>query len=161
MHFSASFHRRPTLQEVHSSRREASKRLTFDLSKIPDWSKANLVLFNASKTQFLHLYTRHNLPNNYLLFFNDTQLSPSSTLNFLGLSITYNLNWKLHISLAETASMKLGVPSRLRQFSSPPQLLTLYRGLIRPCMEYASHVSGGSTHTWWNENLFVLPTPLL
>ena len=43
--------------------------------------------------------------------------------------------------------MKLGVLSRLRQFYSPPQLLTLYRGLIRPCMEYASHVWGGSTHT--------------
>ena len=43
--------------------------------------------------------------------------------------------------------MKLGVLSHLRQFYSPPQLLTLYRGLIRPCMEYASHVWGGSTHT--------------
>ena len=85
----------------------------------------------------------------YPLFFNDTQLSPSPTLNILGLSfVICNLNWKLHISsLAKTASMKLGVLSRLRQFYSPPQLLTLYRGLIRPCMEYVSHVWGGSTHT--------------
>ena len=105
-------------------------------------------MFNASKTQFLHLSTRHNLPDNYPLFFNDTQLSPSSTLNILGLSFTKNLNWKFHISsLAKTASMKLGVLCRLRQFFSPYQLLTLYRGLIRPCMEYASHVWGGSTHT--------------
>ena len=43
--------------------------------------------------------------------------------------------------------MKLGVLNRLRQFFSPPHLLTLYRGLIRPCMEYASHVWGGSIHT--------------
>ena len=107
LHFSTSFHRRPTLQEVHSSRREASERLTSDLSRISDWGKANHVLFNASKTQFLHLSTRHNLPNNYPLFFNDTQLSPSPTLNILGLSFTSNLNWKLHISsLAKTASMK-------------------------------------------------------
>ena len=47
LHFSTSFHRRPTLQEVHSSRREASERLTSDLSKISDWGKANLVLFNS------------------------------------------------------------------------------------------------------------------
>ena len=53
LHFSASFHRPPTLQEVHSSCREASERLTSDLSKISDWGKANHVLFNASKTQFL------------------------------------------------------------------------------------------------------------
>ena len=43
--------------------------------------------------------------------------------------------------------MKLGVLSCLWQFFSPPQLLTLYRSLICPCMEYASHVWGGSTHT--------------
>ena len=73
---------------------------------------------------------------------------PFSYMNILVLSFTCNLNWKLHIfSLAKTASMKLGVLSRLYQFYSSPQLLTLYRGLICPCMEYASHVWGGSTHT--------------
>lgn len=39
-------------------------------------------MFNASMTQFLHLSTRHNLPDDYF-FFSDTQLSPSSTLNVL------------------------------------------------------------------------------
>ena len=81
-----------------------------------------------------------------IMFFNDTQLSPSPTLNILGLSFPCNLNWKLLIcSLAKTTSMKLGVLRPLRQFYSPPQLLTLYRGLIRPCMVYASQVWGGST----------------
>ena len=94
LHFSMSFHRPPTLQEVHSARREASERLTSLLSKISDWGKANLlVLFNALKTQFLRLSTRHNLPNNYPLIFNDTQLSPSPTLNILGLSFTCNPNF--------------------------------------------------------------------
>ena len=69
-------------------------------------------------------------------------------MNILGLSFTKNLNWKSHISsLAKTASKKLGVLWRLRPFFSPSQLLALYRGLIRPCMEYVSHVWGGSTHT--------------
>ena len=42
LHFFTSFHRWPTLQEVHSSRREASERFTSDLSKISDWGKTNL-----------------------------------------------------------------------------------------------------------------------
>ena len=148
LHFSTKFDRRPTQQELNNSRRDAIARLTSDLSLISEWGKANLVLFNASKTQFLHLSTRHNLPDNYPLFFDKTQLSPSSTLDILGLSFTKNLNWKLHISsLAKTASKKLGVLWRLRQHFTPSQLLTLYRGLIRPCMEYASHIWGGSTHT--------------
>ena len=148
LHYSTSFNRRPTLQELNDSRLEAAERLASDLTIISDWGKKNLVSFNASKTQFLHLSTRHNLPNNYPLFFDNTQLSPSSTLNILGLSLTQNLNWKLHISsLTKSASSRLGVLYRLRQFFSPAQLLSIYRGLVRPRMEYASHVWGGSTHT--------------
>merc|ERR1712035_253209 len=65
-----------------------------------------------------------------------------------GLSFTKTLNWKSHISsLAKSASMKVGILLRLRPFFSPPQLLALYRGLIRPCMDYASHIWGSSTHT--------------
>ncbi|MPC58534.1 hypothetical protein E2C01_052540 [Portunus trituberculatus] len=38
--------------------------------------------------------------------------------------------------------MKLGILRHLCQFFSPLQLLTLYKGLIHPCMEYSSHVLG-------------------
>merc|ERR1711980_48728 len=81
LHFSTSFSRRPNLQELTNTRHDAAERLTSDLSLISDWGRTNLVSFNASKTQFLHLSTRHNLPDIYPLFFNDTQLSPSSTLD--------------------------------------------------------------------------------
>ena len=122
--------------------------LTSNLSLVSDWGRANLVLFNASKTQCLQLSTRLNLPDNYPLFFNYTQLSLSSTLNTLGLYFTKNLNLQFHIStLAKSASKKLGVLWRLRPFFSPSQLLPLYRDLIRPCMENGSHVWGSSTHT--------------
>ena len=96
----------------------------------------------------MHISTRSNLPAQYPLFFDDTQLSPSPSLNILGISFSRDLNFKDHIiSLAKSSCKKLGVLSRLRTFFSPAQLLTLYRGLIRPCMEYNSHVWGGSTHT--------------
>ena len=72
----------------------------------------------------------------------------SSTLNTFGLSFTKNLNWQFHIStLAKSACKKLGVLWHLRPFLSPSQLLALYRGLIRPCMEYGSHVWEGSILT--------------
>ncbi len=132
----------------YKTRLEAAERLTSDLAIIFNWGKRNLVSFNASKTQFLHLSARHNLPNSYPLFFDNTHLSPSSTLNILGLSSTQNPNWKLHISsLTKSTSSRLGVLYCLRQFFSSAQLLYIYRGLVRPRMEYAFHVWGGSTHT--------------
>ncbi|MPC29301.1 Transmembrane protease serine 11B-like protein [Portunus trituberculatus] len=74
---------RPTLQEVNRSRRDGTECLLSNFSNIYDLSKENLVVFNASKTQLLHLSTGHNLPDNYPLFFSDTQLFPSSTPNIL------------------------------------------------------------------------------
>merc|ERR1712035_158174 len=127
LHFSRSFPRCPTQQELHTSRQDAAESLTSDLSVISDSGKANLVLVNASKTQFLHLSNRQNLPDNYPIFFNNTQLSPSSTLDILGLSFTITLNWKSHISsLPKTASMKLGILWRLRPFFFTPPSCMLY-----------------------------------
>ncbi len=68
LHFSTSFDRRPTLQGLQDSRLEAAERLTSDLALISDSGRRNLVSLNASKTQFLYLSTRHNLPNSYPLF---------------------------------------------------------------------------------------------
>ncbi len=81
LHYSTSFKRQPKLQELQISRNDAAERLTSDLSIISDWDRRNLVSLNVSKTQFLHLPTRHNLPHSYPLFFNNTQLSLSLILN--------------------------------------------------------------------------------
>ena len=51
---------------INDSRGNATERLTFNFSSIWDWARENLVLFNASKTQFLHLFIRQNLPDNCL-----------------------------------------------------------------------------------------------
>ncbi|MPC14605.1 hypothetical protein E2C01_007375 [Portunus trituberculatus] len=150
IHLSTSFQRRPTLQEVNRSRRDATERLTFDLSKISDWGRENLVVFNASKTQFLHLSTRHDLPDNYSLFFNDTQLSPSSTMNIVGLSFAHNFNWKFHFSsLAKTASMKLGVLRRLRQYFSPVPTTNFIQGPYPSMYGVCFRCIGGSTRTFF------------
>ena len=107
-----------------------------------------MVVFNATKTQFLHLSTRHNLPHNYDIFFENTQLRPSSVLNILGVSFSRDLSRKDHItSLSNQASKRLGVLRRLQNYFTTPQLLDLYRGVVRPCMKYASHTRNGSTHT--------------
>src|ERR1700755_3633699 len=45
------------------------------------------------------------------------------------------------------SSKRVGALRGIRYFFTPPQLLSLYRGVIRPFMGYASHMWGGSTHT--------------
>ena len=130
-----------------AARNEALARLTDDLTRIVRWGLENLVTFNASKTQFLHLTSRHQLPEVYNLSFDGSNLVPSGSLNILGVSLSPDLSWKEHIaSMAKRANMRLGVLRRLRSYFSNNQMLAVYRGLVRPCMEYASPVWGGSSH---------------
>ncbi len=49
LHFSTSFDRRPTLQDLQDSRLEAAERLTSEHAIISGWDRRNLVTFNASK----------------------------------------------------------------------------------------------------------------
>ncbi len=63
LHYATSFTRRPSLQELNTSRRGDTERITSDLSVISDWGRANFVKLNTSKTQFLHILTRHSLGN--------------------------------------------------------------------------------------------------
>ncbi|KAL7633754.1 UNVERIFIED_CONTAM: hypothetical protein RMT77_015708 [Armadillidium vulgare] len=72
LHYSLQFEKRLTQQQLIDSRRVALEQLTFDLSLISNWGRENMIVFNASKTQFLHLSTRHNLPHNYDIFFENT-----------------------------------------------------------------------------------------
>src|ERR1700755_1576327 len=72
----------------------ALEQLTSDLSCISNWGRGNMVVFNASKNEFLHLSTRHNLPHNYNIFFQNTQLKRSYVLNILGIPFSRDLSLK-------------------------------------------------------------------
>src|ERR1044072_4751759 len=107
------------------------EQLTSDLSRISNWGRENMVVFNASKTQFLNLSTRHNLPHNYV-FFENIQLKPSSVLNILGVSFSRHLSWKDRItSLSKQASKRLDILRYLQNYFTSPQLLALNRGVVR------------------------------
>ena len=52
------------------------------------------------------------------------------------------------MQIAKSASKKLGVLFRCWRFFSSEQLLQLHKGLICPCIEYCSHIWGGSSSTY-------------
>lgn len=107
--------------------------------------RENLVVPNASKTQIINLLTRPNLPNNSHLLFYDTNLSPSSILNNITLSLTYNL--KLKLSMSFLGKIRLSILRHLHQFFSSTQPLSLLT-LTRSCMQYSLYVwDGGSTRS--------------
>ena len=83
-----------------------------------------------------------------------TMISSSKTLNsslqlfltFLVFLFLMIFHGKIITSLSKQAFKRLGVLRLLQNYFTPPQILALYRGVVRLCMEYASHILGGSTH---------------
>ena len=148
LHKSSSFSTQPSALIRSQSRIELSSSINSDLGRISDWGQNNLVRFNASKTQFLPI-SLSSTPSDFVINFEDKEIEPLPSINILGVNVTNNLSWRHHIiGLARSASRKLGILYRCRAYFSSPQLLQIYKGLIRPCMEYCSHIWGGSTSTY-------------
>ena len=63
----------------------------------------------------------------------------------LGLTFSSKLDWGSYIiSIAKTASKKIGALIRFMKFLSLEVALYLYKSNIRPCMEYCCHVLAGA-----------------
>ena len=68
-------------------------------------------------------------------------LEEKSSFKMLGLTFSSKLVWGSYIiSIAKTASKKIGALIRSMKFLSPEVALYLYKSTICPCMEYCCHV---------------------
>ena len=67
----------------------------------------------------------------------------------LGSTFSSKLDWDSGIiSIAKTASKKIGALIRSMKFLSPEVALYLYKSTIRPCMEYCCHVWAGAPNCY-------------
>ena len=72
-------------------------------------------------------------------------LEEKSSFQMLGLTFSSKLDWgSCIISIAKTASKKIGALICSMKFLSPEVAPYLYKSTIRPCMEYCCHVWAGA-----------------
>ena len=72
-------------------------------------------------------------------------LEEKTSFKTLGLTFSSKLGWGSYIvSIAKSASKKIGVLICPMKFFSPDVTLYLYKSTIRPCMEYCCHVWAGA-----------------
>ena len=71
--------------------------------------------------------------------------SENHLLRCWGLTFSSKLDWGCYIiSIAKTASKKIGALICSMKFLSPEVALYLYKSTIGPCMEYCCHVWAGA-----------------
>ena len=78
-------------------------------------------------------------------------IGEKSSLKMLALTFSSKLDWGSYIvSIAKTASKKIGALIRSMKFLSTGVALYLYKSTIRPCMEYCCHVWAIAPSSTWN-----------
>ena len=118
--------------------------LESDLRDTVEWGRKWLVDFNAGKTQ-LASFVRSKNTGAIDVKMDGSVLEERSSFKMVGLTFSSKLDWGSYIvSIAKTASKKIGVLILSMKFLSPEVALYLYKSTIRPCMEYCCHVWTGA-----------------
>ena len=122
---------------------ELASELESDLRDTVDWGKKWLVDFNAGETQLVSFdWSNNNGSANVKM---DGSVLEEKSFKMQGLTFSSKLDWGSYIiSIAKTASKKIGALIRSVKFLSPEGALYLYKSTIRPCMEYCCHVWAGA-----------------
>ena len=119
---------------------ELASKLESNLRGTVDWGRKWLVDLNAGKTQLVSFDQSNNL-GAFNVKINGSVLEEKSSFKLLGLTFSSELDWGSYIiSVAKTASKKIGALIRFMKFLSLEVVLHLYKSAIHPCMEYTCHV---------------------
>ncbi|XP_054283676.1 uncharacterized protein LOC129000724 [Macrosteles quadrilineatus] len=115
------------------------ERLQLSLTNIDAWCKENFMELNVLKCVVIS-YKRGAAPVQYDYVLNGSTLKRVDRVRDLGVTMTPSLNPHEHIAHITTkASSLLGFIFRsTRNFNSPFTLITLYKSLVRPLLEYGS-----------------------
>ena len=123
---------------------ELASELESDLRDTVDWGRKWLADFNAGKIQLVSFDWSENT-GTIDVKMNRSVLEEKTYIKMLGLTFSSKLDWGSYImSIAKTASKKIGALIRSMKFLSPEIALYLYKSTIRPCMEYCCHVWAGA-----------------
>ena len=109
------------------------------------WDRKWLVDFNAGKTQLVSF----DWPNNTSAIdvkMDGPVLKEKSSFKILKLTFSSKFDWGSYIiSLAKTATKKIGALICSMEFLSLEVVLYLYKSTIHPCMEYCCYVWAGAS----------------
>ena len=109
-----------------------------------DWGKKWLVDFIAGKTQLVSFDSSNN-NGSIDVKMDGSFLEEKSSFKMLELTFSSKLDCGPYIiSIAKTASKKIGALIRSVKFLSPDVALHLYTFTIHPCMEYCFYVWTGA-----------------
>ena len=116
------------------------------LQKVYEWLCANKLSLNVDKTNFVIFYPpQRKRTSTFKLLMGRKDIKEKSSVNYLGVIIDCNLNWKVHVhELSKKLARSIGVLSKLRHFVPMGILIQLYHAIIFPFLIYSVIVWGNT-----------------
>ena len=114
-----------------------------DVNSLCAWTDANYLKFNATKYKYMIISRKkHPVSPNYPLHINNCCLERINSYIYLGVWLTSNLNWSLHIlQTCKKARQQVGIIyCRFYGHANSSTLLRLYLSFVRPHLEYVASV---------------------
>lgn len=137
----------------HKNEFELQKLLNKELQNVDNWFKVNKLSINTSKTNYIIF-----CPNKKQLDYDDLnfqikikgeEIKRVKTTKFLGVFIDDHLNFKHHIEyLVKKLSKYVGLFFKLRHLLPQAILLTLYKTLFEPHLNYCNIIWCNTSHTY-------------
>ena len=107
-----------------------------ELQKIHDWLQRNKLTLNVAKTKFMTFHKRREVPD-LKLSLNNKDIDKVNTFSFLGILVDSDLCWKSHINMIRLKISRLiGILHRVKRFLPKTILITIYKSLIMPHLNY-------------------------
>ena len=118
--------------------------LQANIDSISSWFSSHSLTINSSKNKYVFISLK---PSSFFsfppsLYLNNSPLELVTSFKYLGVVLSSNLSWSLHVHNICSKSRKLiGFLFRyFYRFSSPSVLFKLYLALVWPHLEYCSSV---------------------
>ena len=113
-----------------------------ELEKVNTWLKLNKLSINVNKTKCLFFNKRrHHIPLQTLM--NNGSTDVVQHFNYLGIMLDENMSWKTHIAMVKNNTSRInGILHRLKYYFPQNILITLYKSLFTPHINYGSLLWG-------------------
>ena len=118
---------------------DVSSPIQDSLSQISDWCNESLLRMNSVKCESMRI-TRSKTPSLCSYNINSTSLNQVHTHKHLGVILSSNLSWKMHVlTVAAKANKILGL-LKLTFGKCSEAIITGYKTMVRPTIEYVCPV---------------------
>jgi hypothetical protein len=133
----------------NSDEHVAASIMNHELKKLSLWFRANRLMLNTSKTNFIAFSTRRKLSSDIALLIDDVPIKRVESAVFLGVILDEKLRWNFHIQrVRNKISRTIGIFSKLNQIFPRRVLITLYYSLVFPNLTYGIEVWGAAADVY-------------